>query len=88
MIEKMYADSFDWHRWRLGIKVWRELGVACRRQDIIDKKDVLRKYAIGYIEGKNLPCRIKENEYGVMFLIDDEFCWTHLDEKEFKICFL
>jgi len=84
----MYSDSFNWQRWRLGIKVWRELGVACRRQDIIDKKDILRKYAIGYIKGEDLICRKKENEYGVMFLIDDEFCWTHLDRKEFEICFL
>jgi hypothetical protein len=83
MIEKMYPDSFDWQRWRLGIKIWRELGVACRNQDIIDKKEILRKYAIGYIEGKDLICRKKDNEYGVMFIIDDEFCWTHFLREEF-----
>ena len=80
----MYADSFDWHRWRLGIKVWRELGVACRRQDIIDKKDVLRKYAIGYIPGHKLFCRPKENNIAVMFLVDDEFQWCHFTNEEFE----
>jgi hypothetical protein len=87
MIEKIPSDSFDWQRWRLGVKIWTELGVACRKQSIMDNKSIFVKYAIGYIEGKTLACRAKENEYGVMFLIDDEFCWTHLSEEEFKICF-
>jgi hypothetical protein len=84
----MYSDSFDWQRWRLGIKIWIELGVACRKQDIFDKKEILKKYAIGYIKGENLNFKIKENEYGVMFLIDDEFCWTHFRKEEFEECFL
>ena len=88
MIDKMYPDSFDWQRWRLGIKVWRELGVACRKQDIFDKKHILRKYAIGYLPGEQLFCRRKENEVAIMFLIDDEFCWTHFLREEFDNVFV
>jgi hypothetical protein len=88
IIPKFYSDSFDWSRWRLGISIWRELGVASRYDDIVSQADILRYYAIGYLPGKNLICKPKENETAVMFLVDDEFCWTHLIQKEFNYVFI
>jgi len=87
IIPKLPIDSFCWQRYRLGRKVWRELGVACRYWDMIDQADVLRKYAVGYRPGLELGCRPKENEIAVMFIVDDEFCWTHLRKKEFEDVF-
>lgn len=82
-IYKLPEDSFDWIRWRDGIAVWKEIGVACREQSIFDNSEILRKYAIGYIEAEKLLCRPKKHEYAVMFLINNNFCWTHFREKEF-----
>ena len=86
-LPRMYIDSFDSSRWRAGIAIWRELGIACREADIYDQAKVLRHFAVGYIPGKYLSCRPKLHEVAVMFLINDEFCWTHLREKEFNYVF-
>jgi len=86
-LSKLPVDSFDWSRWRLGYKIWYELGIACREQDIFSQAKILRHYAVGYIHGTKLMCRPKRNEVAVMFIIDDEFCWTHLREKEFNYVF-
>ena len=83
MLPKLYSDSFCWSRWRKGIAIWREIGVASRYYSIIGWKEVLIKYAIGYLEGSRLVCRPKNNEIAVMFLINDEFCWTHFRMEEF-----
>jgi hypothetical protein len=88
IIPKLYSDSFDWSRWRNGIAIWREIGVQCRTSDIIDKKKVLHKYAVGYLSGKSLYCRSKDDEIAVMFIIDNEFCWTHFRLKEFENVFI
>ena len=82
-LPKLYPDSFDWSRWRLGIAIWRELGISCRYYDIIEQGEVLRKFAIGYLPGHKLICRPILNEVAVMFIIDDDFCWTHLRKEEF-----
>ncbi|MFZ2992436.1 MAG: hypothetical protein WA061_01860 [Microgenomates group bacterium] len=86
-IPKIPPDSFDWSRWRQGLKIWREIGVACREVEIIRNSNVLRKYAIGYCEGGRLFCRPKNNEVAVMCIIDNEFCWTHFRKKEFENVF-
>lgn len=84
---KLHVDSFDWSRWRKGLSIWRELGVACRYNSIIERKNVLRQYAIGYLPSENLYCRPRLNEFAVMFLIDNDFCWTHLRKEEFENVF-
>jgi len=82
-IYRLHSDSFDWSRWRMGIAIWREIGVSCRKNSIIENKNVLKKYAIGYISAEHLICRPKNNETAVLFLINDEFCWTHFRNEEF-----
>ena len=88
VLPKLYSDSFDWSRWRKGLAIWREIGVSCRYVDILEKRNVLLKYAVGYINRNQIICRPKDNEYAVMFLIDDEFCWTHFRKKEFENVFI
>lgn len=87
IIPKLPIDSFSWSRWRLGYKIWYKLGIACREADIFAQAKILRYYAIGYFPGDKLYCRPKQNEVAVLFLIDNEFCWTHLREKEFNYVF-
>jgi hypothetical protein len=88
IIPKLPFDNFDWLRWLYGIDVWREIGVACRYYDILEKRNILIKYAIGYTEAERVICRPKENELAVMFLINDNFCWTHFRKKEFDNVFV
>jgi len=87
IIPKLPIDSFDWLRWLYGIDIWTEIGVVCKYYDIIEKSNILIKYAIGYIEAEKLMCRPKDKEFAVMFIINDEYCWTHFREKEFYYVF-
>jgi hypothetical protein len=87
MIPRYPIDSFDWLRWHYGIDIWREIGASCRYFSIIERKETLKKYAIGYIEGEKLNCRPKESEIAVLFIINDEFCWTHFRKEEFENVF-
>ena len=87
MIPMLPADCFGWQEYRAGIKVWRELGVACRAASIYEQADVLRKHAVGWRSGEHLFCRPKINEVAVLFFIDEEFCWTHLRKEEFENVF-
>ena len=51
-------------------------------------RNVLRKYAVGYINSENLRCRSKHNCYAVMFFKDNVFSWCHLTNKEFQKVFM
>ena len=86
IIPRMLSDSFDWLRW-INNDIWIKLGVACRYHDMIAQADVLRKYAVGYCPGWRLYCRPRDNEVAILFLIDDEFGWTHLRKHEFEEVF-
>ena len=78
-------DSFSWSRWR-SFDLFKILDMACRYDDIIKRKIILRQYAIGYIEAEKLSCRPKE-AVAVMWLYNDNFSWCHLILKEFNILF-
>ena len=86
-IPRLPIDSFCWQRHRASAHVWTKLGVRARYWDIVGQADTLRKFAVGYIDGERLYCQPKENEVAVMFLIDDEFGWTHLRRNEFEEVF-
>ena len=65
-----------------------DLGVLHNRLEfIVAKKIALRKYAIGYCNGAELPCRPKTDCYGVMFQTDEVHFWTHLLDIEFNRIF-
>ena len=85
-IARLPIDSFEWTRWTRGT-IWVRLGVQCRKQDIVNHKEVLRRYAVGYREGHSLACRSKPGEVAILFIIDDHFCWTHIREDEFREVF-
>jgi hypothetical protein len=86
-IEHYNEQSFDWLTWRNGslISILRIPHSECC---IILNKEIIRKYAIGYCNAKNIPCRPKCGYIAVMFNVNsiDNF-WTHLTIKEFESCF-
>jgi hypothetical protein len=84
-----YFDSslFDWITWRSGSI--HDLGIVACREVLITSphgKEQLRKYAIGFCFGENLPCRPK-HEMAVMFEKNDITFWFHLRLNEFNEVF-
>jgi len=86
-LPKFHEWSFDWLSWRNGTLLLL-LGVENRSYSIRDNRDTIRKYAIGWCEADNIPCRPKEGEYVVMFSVDDVEFWTHFRKEEFEYCFV
>lgn len=83
MLEKMHGTSFDWLTWSRGGLI--NLGLRNRYKLIKDNLDIIRKYAIGYIQSEHCLCRPKEGYIAVMFLKDNEYFWTHLTKEEFSL---
>ncbi len=85
IIPELPEDNFTWERWRWGNYVWEALGFRPRYAAILDHKEALRRYAVGYT--LNVSWRNRPSSIAVMFLIDDEFGWTHLRKDEFERVF-
>ena len=83
---RLPADSFSWSRWRR-FDLFMALGIACRREHILAARGMIRRHAVGWIEGERLACRPKPNSVAVMFLEGDEFTWCHLETAEFDAVF-
>lgn len=86
MLPEMDSSLFDWNTWRNG-DVWNEFHIPCRSNALIENKDILRFYAIGYCAGERLICRPKVNHIAVMFCKDDKEFWFHLRNDEFEKIF-
>lgn len=87
IIPQLDSSLFDWLTWRNG--TIHDLGIqACRYELIISEngKEQLRKYAVGFCYGENLPCRPKQ-EMAVMFFKNDLYFWFHLRKNEFEKVF-
>lgn len=86
MIPKIHPSNFTWLLWRGG--TLQDLGVSLNRAVfIIEKRAVLRKYAIGYCTGYSLPCRPKNSSFAVMFQKGNLQFWTHTTVEEFNKVF-
>lgn len=79
-IPKMQPELFDWSLWRS--ESVADIIPASRYELFSLYKNRLRKYAIGYCEGKELICRPKENQFAVMFDKNNTF-WFHMFKSEF-----
>lgn len=86
-IPELPEDNFDWITWRQGVYVWRTFGFHPRYATILANAELLRKHAIGYIPGHKLWYRYKPEHMAVMFLVNDEFGWSHLRIAEFDAVF-
>ena len=85
-IPKFHEQSFDWLTWRNG-SIATILNIKHRESIILKNADIIKKYAIGYCEADNLPCRPKLNYIAIMFSINDELFWTHFTKFEFNELF-
>ncbi len=83
-IQNFHEQTFDWLSWRSGNLL--DLSLNNREDIIVANKEKIRKYAIGWCDGENLPCRPKYKTIAVYFFKNNEW-WTHLTIKEFQICF-
>ena len=88
MLTKLDSSLFDFSTWRTNSI--HLLGVLCRYADITSErgKRILRRYAIGYCKGENLPCRPKSNEIALMCVKDRSKFWFHLRNDEFQKVFI
>jgi hypothetical protein len=88
-IKRYNEQSFDWLTWKNG-SLLEIFHVKHRYESIVLNIDKIRKYAIGYCEADNIPCRPKVGYIVVMFdtqEINYGYWWTHFTKREFLICF-
>ena len=84
-INRIPSVHFTYDLWRAGSLI--ELGVRNREWSIKENRNLIKKMAVGYTEGRKLQVRIKPDCMAVMFFIKNNHFWTHLTKKEFLICF-
>lgn len=87
MINLHYLQSshFNWSYWRSGSPM--DFLILCREPELISIRKELKRYAIGYCNGENVPCRPKFNNKAVMFFKDGRHFWFHLTNREFEVIF-
>jgi hypothetical protein len=84
-LERFSSEFFTKERWESGsLSVF---GIETRTNSIEKNREIIKKYAIGYIEGDKLFFRPKNNTFAVMFWFNEIHFWTHLTKEEFEICF-
>jgi hypothetical protein len=81
-LPRLSASGFNWSRWRR-FGLFQQLGMACRTGDIVRARSELRRCAIGWARGEDLPCRPKDGVAAVMWLEDGHLTWCHLTMAEF-----
>ena len=84
-LQRLHDTSFGWSEWRTASIA--DLKIPCREQAIIASGYILRRYAIGWLEGEKLTCRPKRDHTAIMFLKDGQMFWFHLRNKEFQAVF-
>jgi hypothetical protein len=85
-LEYMDSSLFDWLTWRSGNPL--DLGIKhCRYGNVVRFRDAIKRHAIGYCHGENLPCRPKLNTKAVMFYKEGVHFWFHLMNGEFMHIF-
>jgi hypothetical protein len=82
MLERLHGTSFDWLTWSGGGLT--NLGLANRFEIIKSNANLIRKHAVGWIEGEYCICRPKIGEIAVMFIKDERIFWTHITKQEFN----
>jgi hypothetical protein len=86
-IVKLDSSLFDWTLWRNGSPLDLIGFQHCRESDLIRHRLLLAESAVGYCDGKSVPCRPKVETMAVMFFSNEKHFWFHLTEKEFSTIF-
>jgi len=82
-LEKLDSSLFDWSTWRKRNVSDLLKGTHLRFHNLEYVKDIIKRYAVGWAEGTELPCRPKAGHVGLMMFKDDEHFWFHLRKNEF-----
>jgi hypothetical protein len=85
IIPNINSSQFFFSRWNAGSLI--DLGVYTRTVDILEKCNILKKFAVGWCDGSLVPCRPKSETIAVMFYKNEEYFWTHLTKEEFEKTF-
>jgi MoaA/NifB/PqqE/SkfB family radical SAM enzyme len=84
-LPKMDSSLFDSSSWRLGADFLSTFGFHLRWNGVKNSKavrDTIRKAAVGWARGEDVPCRPKSNETAVMFATNNGEGWCHLRNSE------
>lgn len=81
-------QSFTFETWRNG-NISELINKSCRKENLIQEKELIIKYAFGYCKADNIPCRPKKEYIAVMFFKKDsyDYWWTHFSKIEFEQIF-
>ena len=85
MIEELAPYEFSFDCWAAGSL--SNLGIKTRTNSIEENRALIRRHAVGFLEGSKLWVRPKLDTVAVKFFYDNISFWTHLTTKEFEICF-
>lgn len=84
---RLDSSLFDWITWRSG-SIWNIFKIRHRAVALLENKKLIRKYAIGYCNASQIPCRPKANHVAVMFDTGEGYTWwTHFKNYEFNTIF-
>ena len=87
MIDKLDSSYFTFELWEAG-SFLRMFGFHVYVNELdFKKKEILRKYVVGYCDAESLNVRPKTNCKAVMFFYGGDYFWSHLTNEEFEEIF-
>jgi hypothetical protein len=81
---KINSSLFDWVSWRNGTPL-DVFDCQLRSYTLKLIKPQFHRFAVGYCDGENLPCRPKIEYKAVMFLKNGTYYWFHFTNEEFEL---
>jgi hypothetical protein len=81
-IMELDPTYFTSWRWRGG--TYADFNIVATSKHIIDAKEKLKYYTVGYCDAESLLCRSKDNHKAVMFFKDNRHFWCHMKNHEFE----
>ncbi len=81
-VRRLDSSLFTWNLHNSG-SVNEIFNIRSRYYNILENKEILRKYVDGYCFSEELNIKPKENQIAVMFCVDDNYFWNHFRISEF-----
>jgi hypothetical protein len=81
-LEKIDAIFFTPWRWRGG--TYADFNIVATTKHIVEAKEKLKYYTVGYCDAESLLCRSKDRHKAVMFFKNDRYFWCHMRNEEFE----
>jgi hypothetical protein len=81
MFVELDSSLFDWLTWRAN-NLWSAFKIQCHTNALVQNREVLQRYVVGWCRGEHLTCRPKSDNVAVMFCKDGVYFWTHFRKEE------